>query len=74
MTFSDHLVDPIEEDIDLLVRFGEFKDTSGLVDRRLAQQRWAICAAPDYLERFGVPDTLEDLNPQPSARPAIALA
>ncbi|MCJ2373083.1 LysR family transcriptional regulator [Pseudomonas sp. RGM 3321] len=62
MTFSDHLVDPIEEGIDLLVRFGELKDTSGLVARRLARQRWAICAAPIYLARFGVPDTLEDLN------------
>jgi DNA-binding transcriptional LysR family regulator len=62
MTFSDHLVDPIEEGIDLLVRFGELKDTSGLVARRLARQRWAICAAPSYLDRFGVPGTLEDLN------------
>jgi DNA-binding transcriptional LysR family regulator len=62
VTFSDHLVDPIEEGIDLLVRFGELKDTSGLVARRLARQRWAICAAPSYLSRFGVPDTLEDLN------------
>jgi DNA-binding transcriptional LysR family regulator len=61
LTFSDHLVDPIEEGIDLLVRFGELKDTSGLVARRLARQRWVICAAPVYLERFGVPDTLEDM-------------
>jgi DNA-binding transcriptional LysR family regulator len=62
MTFSDHLVDPIEEGIDLLVRFGELKDTSGLVARRLARQRWAICAAPGYLDRFGVPETLDDLD------------
>lgn len=62
MTFSDHLVDPIEEGIDLLVRFGELKDTNGLVARRLARQRWVICAAPRYLERFGLPGTLEDLN------------
>ncbi|TDV50231.1 DNA-binding transcriptional LysR family regulator [Pseudomonas graminis] len=62
MTFSDHLVDPIEEGIDLLVRFGDIKDTSGLVARRLARQRWAICAAPDYLARFGVPASLEDLD------------
>lgn len=62
ITFSDHLVDPIEEGIDLLVRFGELKDTGGLVARRLARQQWAICAAPRYLERFGVPETLEDLN------------
>ncbi|MCS3468947.1 DNA-binding transcriptional LysR family regulator [Pseudomonas sp. JUb42] len=62
VTFSDHLVDPIEEGIDLLVRFGEIKDTSGLVARRLARQRWAICAAPDYLARFGTPHSLEDLQ------------
>lgn len=62
MTFSDHLVDPIEEGIDLLVRFGELKDTSGLVARRLARQRWVICAAPGYLERFGTPDTLDSLD------------
>lgn len=62
MTFSDHLVDPIEEGIDLLVRFGELADTSGLVARRLARQRWAICASPGYLERFGTPDTLESLD------------
>lgn len=62
MTFSDHLVDPIEEGIDLLIRFGELKDTSGLVARRLARQRWAICAAPGYLERFGTPDSLDSLD------------
>jgi DNA-binding transcriptional LysR family regulator len=62
MTFSDHIVDPFEEGIDLLVRFGELKDTSGLVARRLTRQRWAICAAPGYLQRFGVPQTLEDLS------------
>lgn len=61
ITFSDHLVDPIEEGIDLLVRFGELKDTSGLVARRLARQRWAICAAPAYLSSFGEPETLASL-------------
>ncbi|WP_304639706.1 LysR family transcriptional regulator [Pseudomonas sp.] len=62
MTFSDHLVDPIEEGIDLMVRFGELKDTGGLVARRLARQRWAICASPSYLARFGTPQNLEDLT------------
>ena len=62
LTFSDHLVDPFEEGIDLLVRFGELQDTSGLVARRLTRQRWAICASPDYLARFGTPKTLEELG------------
>lgn len=46
----------------MLVRFGELPDTSGLVARRLTRQRWAICAAPGYLARFGMPQTLEDLS------------
>lgn len=62
LTFSDHLVDPFEEGIDLLVRFGELRDTSGLVARRLTRQRWAVCASPDYLARFGTPQTLEELT------------
>lgn len=60
-TFSDRLVDPIKEGIDLMVRFGELKDAGGLVARRLARQRWVICAAPSYLERYGTPQQLEDL-------------
>lgn len=62
ITFSDHLVDPIEEGIDLLIRFGDLKDAAGLVARRLTVQRWAICAAPDYLSRFGMPTSLEALK------------
>jgi DNA-binding transcriptional LysR family regulator len=62
ITFSDHLVDPIEEGIDLLIRFGDLKDAAGLVARRLTVQRWAICAAPDYLARFGTPTSLEALK------------
>ncbi len=61
ITFSDHLVDPIEEGIDLLVRFGEIKDTSGLVARLLTRERWVICAAPSYLAGAGEPLTLADL-------------
>lgn len=61
ITFSDHLVDPIEEGIDLLVRFGELKDTSGLVARPLMRQRWVICASPSYLAQAGEPQDLPDL-------------
>lgn len=62
ITFSDHLVDPIEEGIDLLVRFGELEDTSELVARRLMSQRWAICASPSYLAQAGEPQDLQDLD------------
>ena len=58
---SSFTMDRNEEGIDLMIRFGELKDVGGLVARRLARQRWAICAAPSYLERYGTPQQLEDL-------------
>jgi DNA-binding transcriptional LysR family regulator len=62
MTFNDHVIDLVEEGVDLSIRFGEVDCTGGLVARRLASQRWVICAAPCYLESYGWPKTLEDLD------------
>ncbi|SAK89368.1 LysR family transcriptional regulator [Caballeronia catudaia] len=62
MTFSDHLIDPIEEGVDLVIRFGELESSSGLVARRLTSQRMVIAASPEYLARCGTPRHLEDLR------------
>ena len=62
MSFADHLVDPFDEGIDLLIRFGDLGDAAGLVARRLGRQRQWLCAAPDYLARRGVPRTIDDLR------------
>lgn len=60
-TFSDYLIDPIEEGVDLLIRFGEIKDASGLVARSLGKQKLMICASPEYLRSAGVPASTESL-------------
>lgn len=62
VTFTDSVIDLIEEGIDLSIRFGTLKDASGLVARRLAVQKQIICAAPRYLEKHGNPESLEDLR------------
>lgn len=62
LTFRDHLIDPIEEGVDLAVRFGEPKDSTGLIARRLSSQRWVICASPGYLAAHGTPQTLEEVE------------
>jgi DNA-binding transcriptional LysR family regulator len=63
MSFTDNLIDPIEEGIDLQIRFGELSDSSGLVARLLSTQRQWFCAAPAYLTRKGGPPlTLDDLQ------------
>lgn len=60
-TFSDYLIDPIEEGVDLLVRFGEIKDASGLVARSLGRQALVVCASPGYLRTAGTPASIEEL-------------
>lgn len=62
LSFTDRLVDPVEAGIDLLIRFGELADSSGLVARKLTEQRRIVFAAPSYLQRFGTPSTPEELT------------
>jgi len=51
---NDRQVDLIEENIDLAIRIGELQD-SGLIARKLANVRVAVCASPDYLKKYGEP-------------------
>jgi DNA-binding transcriptional LysR family regulator len=53
--FNDRVLDLVEEGFDLAVRIGPLQDSSGLVARRLGVQRMGICAAPEYLARYGRP-------------------
>ncbi|MDW6003262.1 LysR family transcriptional regulator [Vibrio mangrovi] len=62
VTFSERFVDLIEEGIDFVVRIGELKDSSELIVRPLTTQKLVICAAPDYLQRCGVPQSLDDIS------------
>ncbi len=61
LTFTDTTIDPLQEDVDLVVRFGALPDTIHLVARRLMSQARVICASPHYLAERGTPTTLEDL-------------
>jgi DNA-binding transcriptional LysR family regulator len=62
MSFNDATVDPMLDQADLVIRFGQLQDSSHLVARRLARQRRIVCGAPAYLERHGTPATPADLN------------
>ena len=57
---SDRFDDFFHEQIDLLIRVAELKD-SNMVARRLATSRRVFCASPDYLAQAGVPKIPEDL-------------
>src|SRR5262249_50007345 len=61
LSFNDRPVDLIEDGFDLAVRGGNLADQSGLIMRRLGEQRMTVVAAPAYLARHGRPQRLEDL-------------
>jgi len=61
VSFSDRLIDMIEEGVDVVVRVGKLTD-SRLVARQLTVTQAMLVAAPDYLERAGTPATPEDLQ------------
>lgn len=64
VVLNDRYVDLLGEGIDVAIRIGRLFD-SDLVARRLAPCRMVFCASPDFLDRFGVPRSAEDLRRAP---------
>lgn len=58
---GDRLVDLVREGVDCVIRAGK-ADDSGLIMRRLGTIREITCASPAYLERHGIPRSLNDLD------------
>lgn len=58
---SDRPVDLVQEAVDCAIRGGELQDSS-LIARRIGSFHGVTCASPAYLEKFGVPKTIEDLK------------
>lgn len=60
LELSDRKVDVIEEGFDVALRIGHLKSSS-LIAKKIAPVRLVLCAAPSYLEKYGVPTQPEDL-------------
>ncbi|MEP9355805.1 LysR substrate-binding domain-containing protein [Xanthobacter sp. KR7-65] len=60
MSESDRWVDVVREGVDCVLRYGALPD-SDLVARTVAMLRRITCAAPSYLERYGVPAHPDDM-------------
>ncbi|NHB57351.1 LysR substrate-binding domain-containing protein [Acinetobacter shaoyimingii] len=61
LELDDQNIDLIEQGVDLAIRIGTLSDSS-LVAQRLMDNPRLLCASPNYLRRFGIPKTLEDLK------------
>ncbi|SHI58814.1 DNA-binding transcriptional regulator, LysR family [Malonomonas rubra DSM 5091] len=58
----DRRVDLVGEGYDLAIRIVPQQEDSSLVSRKLASSRMVTCAAPEYLEKYGTPQTLNELS------------
>jgi DNA-binding transcriptional LysR family regulator len=61
-TFSDRLVDLIDEGFDMVVRIGFAKEDSRLLSRTVGYQRMVACASPRYLESRQAPQVPAELT------------
>ncbi|WP_350616600.1 LysR family transcriptional regulator [Pseudomonas sp. HY7a-MNA-CIBAN-0227] len=61
LTVTDAFIDPVQEGADIIFRVGHLED-SGLVGRKICDQKYALCASPEYLGRYGKPSSPQDLQ------------
>jgi DNA-binding transcriptional LysR family regulator len=54
MSFSDRVVDLVEEGFDMAVRNGTLADSTVLAARKLGEHQMVLCAAPDYLMKKAI--------------------
>ncbi len=57
----DRPVDLIDEGFQLDIRIGQVRE-GGVIKRRIARNRRILCASPAYIERFGMPQSLDELK------------
>lgn len=58
---TDSFLDPIRDDVDILIHITD-TPVESLVGRTLAKCKLVMCASPDYLNKYGVPNTPQDLK------------
>ena len=59
---SDRVADLVREPLDAAVRYGPLSDSSLVAMPLIENNRRALCAAPSYLERAGMPRSVDDLR------------
>lgn len=61
LDLNDQNIDLIEHGMDLAIRIGKLNDSS-LIAKPLITNHRLICAAPSYLNKYGMPESIEDLQ------------
>lgn len=58
---SNQQVDLVDEGFDLAIRLGTLSDSS-MMAKKLAERTSYVCASPAYLEKYGIPHSLSELE------------
>lgn len=66
LNLNDRLVDIVADGFDLAFRVGDPKDST-LIARKLGRNRLCILAAPEFIETYGMPKTVDELASLPAA-------
>lgn len=61
LDLTDRFIDPIEEGVDVAIRIARLQDSS-LIARKLGETSNLLVASPNYLDEFGRPERLSDLQ------------
>lgn len=61
LDLTERLADPVQDRLDAVIRIGLLGDSS-MVAARIADQKRLLVASRGYLERFGIPGTVEEFG------------
>lgn len=61
LLLSDRVADIFRQPVDLALRYGSLADSSLVALPLVTDNRRVLCAAPDYVKRFGAPATPQEL-------------
>ncbi|MEO0685654.1 MAG: LysR family transcriptional regulator [Cyanobacteria bacterium J06649_11] len=62
LILSDSLANPVEEELDLVIRLGNLESSgANWIVRKIASYTRCVCGSPRYFEKYGVPKHPEDL-------------
>jgi DNA-binding transcriptional LysR family regulator len=64
LRLEDRFVDVVDEGFDVAIRVTDMEDSS-LIARKIAPFRTVVCAAPEVIEKYGVPATPGELSSRP---------
>lgn len=62
LQLSDRIADVFRQPVDVALRYGQPADANFVAIPVAANNRRVLCAAPEYLERAGTPQSLHDLD------------